>query len=60
LAAIVCATQETGVAADPASLAVNEIDSVEIVATRADLVRYPTTLRARRGHKNQPHKDAGR
>src|SRR6185503_21252384 len=60
LAAIVCTTQEPAVAADPASFAVKEVDGVEIVATCTDLVRHPTTLRARRGHKNQPHKDASR
>ena len=60
LAAIVRTAQETVVAANPSSLAVNKVDGVEIAAACADLVRNPATLRAYRGYENQPHNDEPR
>jgi hypothetical protein len=60
LAAVVSAAQETAVATNPATLAVEKVDGVEIVATRIDLERHPAILCLRGAGDTEKHNDGSK
>src|SRR5262249_19557825 len=49
VAAVFGVTEEPAVAADPAALAVEKVDGVEIVASGVDFERHPTSLGSNNG-----------